>query len=50
MSRVRFDPMTPMFEWAKTVHDSVRGDTVIGRENFTFNSVVRAQGVYDTDK
>jgi hypothetical protein len=30
MPRVGFEPMIPAFEWAKTVHASGRGATVIG--------------------
>jgi hypothetical protein len=31
MSRVVFEPMIPMFQWAKTVHALDRSATVIGR-------------------
>jgi hypothetical protein len=36
---VRFEPMTPVFERAKTVHDSERATTVIGR-NIRLNKYI----------
>jgi hypothetical protein len=35
MPRVGFEPTTPMFEWAKTIHALDRAITVLGRLNDT---------------
>jgi hypothetical protein len=42
MPRVRFEPTTPVFEWAKTVDALDRAATVIGLINLGFTIKGRA--------
>jgi hypothetical protein len=43
MSRVGFEPMIPVFEWAKTVHGLERAATVVGQKKFSYLQILHLQ-------